>query len=266
MALLEVKPSLSDICTAVLGHYNTGDNFLSCLSSAHSYNFDSVYAGSKDRFSNFGLYGDPTETVTPMSLSWVWNSTSVKTFTVTNVNHSTWKFWSGIDITGWTVSVYDLSNTTKLGDFSTSTLWPTDCTIRVKPNSNNTGGDNKYLFLYATTYNDHLITDGYCECEQDCQIIQPTVGFEGDGVTLTNTSYSITIGSPYVYIWYTPNDMATSPHKNWYTMTKPGPVTLYTGVRNNCYNGVYVNSWLVTMSEPAVNGGTYLFYIMYDNV
>jgi hypothetical protein len=266
MALLSTSPTLRDICTTVLGHANSGDGLRACFTAAasYSYRFDSAYIGNKDRMSNFKMYGDPINTIYPLSLSWAYNNTSVQTFNV-QCNHSKWKFYSGIDITGWTVEVWDSSNTTKIGNFSTSTLWDSNVTIRVKPNANNNGGSDKYLILYIATYNDYLIADSYCTCYQPYQAIAPTISFAASGLTLSGTSYTITTGSPAVTIWWTPAGMATSPHTNYIDVTKPGPTNIYSGSKGTCRNGgAYTLSF--NMTENAVNAGTYLVTISYDNV
>jgi hypothetical protein len=263
MSLLSTRPKLSDVCTAILGHAVTGDKLTNCFASASIDKFDSAYVGSKDRLSNFGMYGTPTASVSHAGLSWAWNSISVQSFFVT-CNHSTWKFYSGNDATGWTISIYDSTNTTYLGTYDTTTLWQSGVTIRVCPNASNTSGSEKYCILYITTYNDYIIFGAECDCQQDYQIIPPSITLTVGGMSVTGWSYSITAGSYSVTINWTPLSMPTSPHLNYIYMSKPGPVSVYSGTKSNCRNSVATNLTF-TMSEVAQNNINYLIDIEYDN-
>jgi hypothetical protein len=152
MSLLSATPTLQQICTAVLGHANAGDDLTTCFSSANAAYFDDAYKGNKDRQSNFGLYG-----------------------------------------------------------------------------------------LHE----------------------QPTINFNSASLTLSGTSYTITVGSAAVHIWWTASGMPTSPHTNYITMTKPGPVTVYTGSKGSVNNGVPTDL-AYNMTENAAYNTTYNVYIEYD--
>ena len=266
MSLLSSTPSLSQICTATLGHANAGDGLTAAFTAANSvpYNFDSFYVGSGNRQSNFGMYGTPTVTVSTMGLNWAYNSTSVQTFTV-QCNHSKWKFYSGNSTSGWTVSVWDINNTNKIGDYSTSTLWDSNLTVRVNPNSTNGGSSDVTGILYCGTYNDYLVSNAYCYLDQAYNAVAPTFSFQSNGLTLSNTSYTYQVGSPAITISWTPSGMATSPHINYIYITKPGPTNIYSGSRNNCYNGVAINTWSITLSENVQYNTNYLVEIDYTN-
>lgn len=262
MPLLSTLPDLQSICTAV-----GGNNLFDAIAYANNYPYrwDSAYANvaTKDRQSNFGMYGDPTITLSTTWREWAYNSTSTQTFTV-QCNHSTWKFHPDSDVTGFTVTVWNWSNSTQLGSYDNTTLYPTDCTVRITPNAQNGGTTDKNFFIYCGTFNGYLITGGSVSGVQYAQVVQPRIDFSSSGLTLSGVSYSITIGSPSVTVWWTPSGMATSPHINYVMVTKSGPTTLYSGSKATCSNGV-ATSLSFNLNENAVNGGIYYCQINYDN-
>jgi hypothetical protein len=266
MSLLAALPDLQSISTALIGHANAGDDLASCISAGNTYPYyyDSFYY-SRGGQASFGKYGMPVHTVSPMGLNWAYNSTAWQTFSM-QTNHTAWKFWSSNDITGWTVEVWDSANTTKLGNYDSTTLWDSNATIRVKPNATNGGTSDKYLTLYCATFNDYAVTDGYCTCDQACQLILPTLSVFSNELTITGFSYTMTPGSSAVYLTWTPNGMATSPHENYLTVTKPGPIVIFSNNRPTCINGVQVSSYLITLTEAVQYNTNYLLEIEYDNV
>ena len=251
MALLSTLPDLQSIVAST-----GGDDLIEAFSNASSYpyRFDSAYVGSKDRQSNFGMYGDPTITLTPSgSLNWAYNETTTKTFTV-QCNHSTWSFHTDSVVTGFTVAVYNWSNTTKIGDYDTSTDWSSDVTIRVTPNAQNSGSTDKYCSIYCGTYNDYLITGGFADYVQEHQVIQPTVSFQSSDSTVTigSTSYYIVIADNEITISFTPSGMASSPCTLYFDVTIPGPTNVGSTTRANCQNGVAINSFVIPLTYPNV--------------
>ena len=265
MALLNIRPRLKQITTVILGHTNAGDSLKKSFNSAYSYSFDGVYVGNKNRLTNFGMYGDPIIGVNPMSLNWAYNSTSVKTFNVT-CNHSSWKFYSGIDTSGWLISVWDGDNLVKLGDYSAVTLWPNDSTVSINPITTNLSNDDSYCVAYACTYDDTLVVDANCIADQAFLPIPPTFTFESDDITLLNTSATWSIGSSAITLTWTPSAMPTSPHINYIYITIPGPISLLSSSRANCCNGDANNTIAFTLSENVQYNTNYLVTIDYSEL
>lgn len=265
MSLLAVRPDLASICNAA-----GGNNLITAFSNASSYlyRFDGTYIGSRDRQSNFGLYGDPTVTLSTNSLNWVYNSTLVQTFTVTS-NHSSWKFTSSSSASGFTVGVYDPSNTTYLGGFNTSQLYPTGATVRVNPNAINNGSSDNYCYLYCGTWNDLNIV-GACMTGDQAHVGTLAWYFESDDnsvPSITNTSATNFVpGQNPVTVYYTPSGMANSPCTNWVTIIVPGhlpyPSLGETSI-SPCRNGVAAHA-TISLSEY-ISSETYYINIQDNN-
>lgn len=261
--LLSASPKSTQINAVV-----SGSKLTQYFTNAHPDYFDSAYVGSKDRQTNFGYYGYAINVTTPVSYNWNYNQTGVQTFVV-NTNHSKWKFYSdSYKTTDWTVEIWDSYNTTKLGDYNVSSLWDDGVTIRVKPNSNNSGGANRICTLYCGTYNDYNVYGGTWQGIQYYNgggTTAPYIyGSCADGTfTLSYFSCTLAVGDTSVYFAYTPAGFAGSNYPIYWYIYR-GSNLIGSGTVTGNYNGTTKTKTL-TMNEGALANPTVYNIIGYSS-
>lgn len=255
IVLLSTTPSLSAITTAVLNSVAAGKGLIECFSGAKSYFFDDVYVGSKDRQSNFAKYGEPTSSFSTDEYEWDYDETNTQVITV-YCNHSHWYFSSECTTTGFSVLVYDSTNTTLID----TGVYTSGMKIRVKPNANNTGTSNKHCYLYLATYNDVIIAGGTFAGTQiyEGANTPPVVDIwvSDSTFTLTYTDSVLAANSTSLWVSFTASGLPTSPDTVYYNVKRAGTIKAsgsFTLVRNDINKQGYI-----TLSEGAVAGATYV--------
>ena len=266
MSLLATRPNLQSISSAV-----SGNNLIDCIANAN-YNlsyWDNIYVGSKDRQTNLGDYGQPIISLSESSLNWAYDSTAIKTFTVT-CNHSVWKFTSSSVATGFSVSVYDSTNTTYLGDMSGS--YPSGSVVRVAPNDVNSGSSDKVCTLYCGTYNDYNVTGGEFTGTQVWNAPPPLVDIDcNDGtMTLSGKDRYAEIGSNQIWIQFIPDNLDPEPTGKtgdtiYVDIVKYGPVWVGSTTLTHCFNQTTKSVW-ITLNEYAQAGSHYYAILSTSNV
>jgi hypothetical protein len=197
MSLLGTKPTLQQVCTATLGHATTGDGLVACFAAAGAERFDGSYIGSKDRLSNFGMYGEPSISLDNTTLNWVYNDVTTKTF-IPITNHTTWKFTSSCVVTGFTIAVYDNINKNYLGDITGT--FPSGSVVRVTPNAVNNTGIDKVCQIYCGTYTGVNISGGECigtQSHAPVGVIYTWYIGTAESFTISNNTHSMSVGSTY---------------------------------------------------------------------
>jgi len=254
-ALLNTTPDLITICNKVLGHAYSGDGLVACLANGVSYYYDYVYVNNYNNSQlKFAKYGEGSVT-TSGDLQWAYNSTAVQTFTV-SCNHSTWKFHSYSVASGWTIAVYDSTNTDYLGGLD-STQYPSGAKVRVNPNSTNSGGTTKYCYLYCGTWNDFMVYGGTFTGTQLSVSNPPVVVMSSpDGsITLINTNSTLAVGTTALTLNWTPTQMNPATSTNYIQVVKSGGV-LVGSYSRTCVNGNGYST-TITLNESAVAGRYY---------
>jgi hypothetical protein len=265
VSLLSNKPDLITVNNLIAG----GD-LIDCLSNANTYPsyFDESYVSSKNRLSSFALFGQPTVSLSDTALSWAYDSTAVKSFVVT-CNHSTWKFTSSSVTTGFSVSVYDSTNTTYLGGLSGT--YPSGCYVRVAPNSQNLGSSDKVCYLYCGTYNDYNVAGGEFTGTQrwNCPPPDLDVACVDGTMTLSGIDHELNIGDTELWLQFIPDNLDPAPVPKvgdtiYIDVQRSGPIGIASTSITHCFNGVTKSLW-ITLNEAALGNTTYYVRLSTDN-
>lgn len=263
ISLLPTQPDLISICTKILGHANPGDNHIAALNAAtagYPERWDPSYMDLPGQ-RKFGMYGDPIASVNPITLEWEYDSTATQSFQV-YCNKSRWYFSSENSIAGFTVTVWDSTNTVQILDnYYTSDMW-----VRVKPNANNGGVTNKVCTISIATYNDVIMVGSTMIGTQKYQgagnppIVSP---FCDQPLVLSGVSTILNTGDLQLYLRYTLTGMTISPHDVYFTVTRDSGVYVGSATRMT-RSGQSTEVW-ITLTEPAISGKIYSVYLIDNN-